>query len=79
MGKNCLLTKLLSKKYYNNEAFKTTMRRVWKLSKPICFHDMGVGFMLLEFEDHSDKSLILIKEFDGHQLIKSIQMNEASF
>lgn len=42
-GENFLLTKLLSTKYYNKEAFKTTMRKAWRITKPIKFHDMGGG------------------------------------
>lgn len=57
--KKILLTKLLSLKSYNKEAFKATMRRVWKLSKPIHFHDMGAIFMLPEFEDHRDKDRVI--------------------
>lgn len=79
-GRNCLLTKLLSSKYYNREAFKATMKMVWKSGKPIWFHDMGAGFMMVEFENPSDKlrvlhdgpwnfdkSLILLKDFEGGQ------------
>lgn len=53
---------------------------------------MGDGIMLVEFKDLSDKnrviadgpwnfdnSLILVKEFEGQQQVKSITMNEASF
>lgn len=53
---------------------------------------MGDGIMLVEFKDLSDKnrviadgpwkfdnSLILVKEFEGQQQVKSITMNGASF
>lgn len=91
-GKNCLLTKLLSTKYYNRRAFKATMKRVWKLGKLIRFHDMEARFMMVEFEDPSDKlrvlyddpwnfnkSLTLLKDFKGGQQIKNITMNKVSF
>lgn len=38
-GKNYLLLKLLTFKYYNQEAFKATMRRVCKQS--LRFHNRG--------------------------------------
>lgn len=48
-GKNYLVVKLLSQKYFNREAFKATMKKVWKPSKPIHFYEMGLGLMLVEF------------------------------
>lgn len=40
-GKNCLLVKLLSKKYFNREAFKATMKKVWRPVKLLCFSEMA--------------------------------------
>lgn len=40
-GKHCLVSKLQSSKYYSREAFKATMRKVWKLGKPIRFFELG--------------------------------------
>lgn len=90
-GKNCLLVKLLTNKYFNREAFKYTMHRVRKPVKAIQFHEIGVGIMMAEFNDQSDKyrvikdgpwnfykSLTLVKEFEGQQQGKTINMNEAS-
>lgn len=77
-GKMCLLVKLLTSKYYNQEAFKATMWLVWRLVKPLRFHDTGEGLMMAEFELNSykirvirdgtwsfDKNIILVKEFEG--------------
>lgn len=77
-GKTCLLIKLLTTKYYNCEAFKNTMRKVWRPVKALQFYEMGGGLMMVEFEPLSnklrvvqddpwsfDKSLILVGDFDG--------------
>lgn len=58
-GKNFLRTKLLLNKYYNYEAFKVTMKRVWKLGKLIQFHEMGADLIMIEFKDLSDKIRVL--------------------
>lgn len=91
-GKKCLLVKLLTPKYYNCEAFETTMRHVWRLVRSLRFYDMGEGLMMVEFELDSDKtrvicnglwsfdkSLILVKDFLRSQQIKNIIMVDASF
>lgn len=79
-GKNYILVKLLMKRYYNREAFKTTTRKVWWPAKSPYFHEMGAWLMLTEFENqndkikaswdgpwHFDKCVILVKDFDGTQ------------
>lgn len=54
-GKNCLLVKLLLNRYFNREAFKVTMRKLWRPAKYLHFHEMGEGLMLVEFENQNDK------------------------
>lgn len=58
-GKNCLLTKLQTEKHYNREAFKVTMRRAWRTTKTTCFHEMGDGLMLVEFEGPNGKARVM--------------------
>lgn len=60
-GKNCLLIKLLSNRYYNREVFKATMKKVWKSIKTIRFYVMGAGLMMAKFEDQSNKKGCLEK------------------
>lgn len=75
-----MLVKLLTNRYYNQEAFRITMRKVWRPAKSLHFQEMGAGLMLAEFENyndkvrvswdgpwHFDKCLVLVKDFDGTQ------------
>lgn len=89
-GKMSPLVKLLTFKYYNCEAFKATMQRVWHPVKSVRFHDMDEGLMMAKFEMHIkirvwddpwnfDKSFILVKDFEGSQQVKIIKMENASF
>lgn len=77
-GKNCMLVRLLSSKYYNREAFKSTMKKIWHPVKPLQFFELGEGLLMVEFEDYNnkwpvmhdgpwsfDKCLILMKDFEG--------------
>lgn len=91
-GEHCLLAKLLSTKYYNKEAFKATIMKAWRITKPIKFHEMGERIMMVEFEERLDKNrvlrdgpwnfdhyLLLAYEFDGSLQANNIYFNEASF
>lgn len=49
-GKNCLVLKLLTTKYYNREASKATVRKVRHPVKSLHFHEMGEGLLMAEFE-----------------------------
>lgn len=86
------LVKLLSSKYYNREAFKSTMKKIWRLIKPLRFFEMGGGWMMAKLEDYInkqrvvrdgpwnfDKCLVLVKDFDGKQEVKTSWMTEAAF
>lgn len=83
-GKNCLLVKLLTRKY--------TMKKIWRPIKPLCFYEMGARLMMAEFDDlndkhcvvrdgpwNFDKCIILVKEFNEGQQLRNIQIYEASF
>lgn len=62
-GKNHLLVKLLSQKYFNKKAFKITMKKVWKPIRPLRFYEMRMGLMLAEFEDSNDKTIVIREGF----------------
>lgn len=82
-GKKCLLVKLLSSKYFNREASKSTLKKIWHPAKSLCFSEIGEGLLLVDFEDYNDKqrfmhngpwsfnkSLILVKEFNMSNRLK---------
>lgn len=90
--KNYLFMKLLSNGYHNQEALNATMSKVWRPSKAISFHDMGMGLVMVDFENladklrvirdgswHFNKALLLIKYFVGEQQVKNIQMKDVAF
>lgn len=58
-GTNCLITKLHTNKPQNHEAFKNTMQKVWRPTKTIWFHEVGLDMMIMEFENKLDKERVL--------------------
>lgn len=86
-GHNCLITKLHTSRTYNREAFKNTMRKVWRPVKMVRFHDIGSDMMMVEFESTLDKervlkanpwkfdrSLMLMKEYDEKQQMSKLEI-----
>lgn len=78
-GQHYLVTKFLTGKPYNKEAFKATMKKIWRPTKPMIFHKMGSDMKMAGFEDKMDKArvvrdgpwnfnrcLILMKDHDGN-------------
>ncbi|XP_041001563.1 uncharacterized protein LOC121247253 [Juglans microcarpa x Juglans regia] len=91
-GEHCLLIKLLTRKHYNHEAFKQTMRKIWRPVRSMKYCDLSPVFTLVEFEDPRDKmkvlkegpwsfnkQLVLVKEYDGMIQIDSLNIIHASF
>lgn len=54
-----MVAKLHTTQPYNWEAFKTTIRKIWRPTKTIRFHELGLGLMMVEFEDSLDKERVL--------------------
>ena len=92
VGKNCLLMKVLSHKYINIEALRKNMRMLWKPNKGVQINEIGEELFLAEFGDGRDKKrimdmspwtyekqLILLKEFEGEQVPKDIQLRQSPF
>ena len=92
VGKNCLVMKVLSHKYMNIEALRKNMRMLWKLNKGVQVNEIGEELFLAEFGDGRDKKrimdmspwtyekqLILLKEFEGEQVPKDIQLWQSPF
>ncbi|XP_042942846.1 uncharacterized protein LOC122277028 [Carya illinoinensis] len=91
-GEKSLMVRLLTERYFNREAFKQTMRRVWRPTKNIKFRDLTQGLMLVEFDEPRDKvrvlhdgpwtfnkQLVLTKEFEGHLQAHEVSMTTADF
>lgn len=49
-----MILKLLSTCHFNKKAFKKTMRKIWRLTKPVKFYEPGVGLFLAKFENEND-------------------------
>lgn len=58
-GSNCLITKLYTSKPYNRQVFSNTMRKVWRPTKAVWFHEAASDMILVEFEDKLNKERVL--------------------
>lgn len=58
-GQHCLMTKLLTLRPYNREAFKTTIKKIWRPVKPVTFHEMESDIIVVVFEDKMDKTRVM--------------------
>ncbi|CAI9784834.1 unnamed protein product [Fraxinus pennsylvanica] len=67
-----LLLKLLSSKYFNKEAFKNSIKRVWHPNKALSIRDISTNLFLAEFEDNRDKERVKHDDpwaFDEHLVL----------
>lgn len=91
-GTNYPLAKLHSVRPYNKEAFKAIMKKIWKPTRLMKFHELVQDLMMVEFEDASykrimirenpwsfNRSLVLFKEFEGTQQACNVNITKASF
>ncbi|XP_035547260.1 uncharacterized protein LOC118348857 [Juglans regia] len=91
-GERCLVMSLLIDRYYNREALKNTMRKVWQPACKVRFKNLGSNLFLVEFEDDCDKQrifqeapwsfdryLVLLKHLEGDLQVTKIRLHEASF
>jgi hypothetical protein len=91
-GQFSLLVRLLSSKPFNQDAFKQTMLNRWRTSLGAQMKDLGNNLFIAIFNDAMDreivllngpwsfdKSLVIMKPFDGEQKVNEVQMTEASF
>ncbi|XP_042939372.1 uncharacterized protein LOC122274396 [Carya illinoinensis] len=58
-GKNCLLAKVITERYFNNEALRSTMTQVWRNEGGMTFTEIGENSFMLECEKEIDKQKIL--------------------
>lgn len=54
-GNDCLLVELLTKRYYNCEAFKRTMKKIWLPVKAMRFRELETEILMAEFENIKHK------------------------
>ncbi|XP_041003994.1 uncharacterized protein LOC121249349 [Juglans microcarpa x Juglans regia] len=90
-GECCLVMSLLTNRYYNREALKNTMRKVWQPVYKVSIKDLGSKLFLVEFEADRDKqralregpwsfdhNLVLLKHLEGDLQETKIILHEAS-
>ncbi|XP_042983200.1 uncharacterized protein LOC122312612 [Carya illinoinensis] len=58
-GKLCIISKVLSEKGVNNEAFRVTMSQIWRLQGWVRFKDLNEQCFLIEFQQIQDKERVL--------------------
>lgn len=58
-GANCMLVKLHTQRSFNCEVFKATMRKIWRPTKPMKFHEVRSNLIMVEFEERHDKLRII--------------------
>ncbi|KAF5464301.1 hypothetical protein F2P56_014388 [Juglans regia] len=88
----CLIFSLLTRKFFNKEAFKSVMRTVWSPVKGVKFFDLGENVFLAQFADQGDKkkvclnspwsfnkNLVLLMDYVGDVQSSRIKMHFASF
>lgn len=91
-GSQCLLAKLHTTQPYNWEAFKATMKKFWRKSKLVKFHEMGLGVLLIQFDEkmdrdkvirespwNVDKNMILLQKYDSTKQVCNLSLTKASF
>ncbi|KAF5451933.1 hypothetical protein F2P56_026987 [Juglans regia] len=71
-SEKCLLFKLFTDKQFNKEAFKSTMKRLWRPGKSISIRDVSDNLFIAEFEDPWDKEHVFREgpwAFDKHSVL----------
>jgi hypothetical protein len=91
-GQLCVVGRLVSERMVSKETIKTTLVRLWRLSKSFTFKVLGENLFLIEFELVKDKtrvlegrpwgfegSLFLVEDFDERTSPSEITFDKASF
>ena len=78
LDSHCLLGKLITERYFNKAALKSTMLRLWREGRGILVQDHGDNLFVFQFKDEFerkrvvngspwlfDKYLLALNEFDG--------------
>ncbi|GMY22288.1 protein at-4/1 [Fagus crenata] len=71
LGSHCLLGKLITDKYFNKEALKSSMLRLWGLACGITIQTIGANLFVFQFKDEFERERVLQGTpwlFDNHLL-----------
>lgn len=92
LGSNCLLGRLITDKYFNKEAMKSSMLRLWGLARGITVQDIGENLFVFQFSNEYERTRVLngspwlfdnyllaLNEFDGSCPATQIQFNHCWF
>jgi hypothetical protein len=92
IGSHCLLGKLITDRYFNKEALKNNMLRLWGVSRGITVQDMGDNLFVFQFKNAYerdrvmsgtpwlfDNHLLALNEFDGSCPASKIQFHHCCF
>ncbi|XP_042983141.1 uncharacterized protein LOC122312566 [Carya illinoinensis] len=91
-GKFCLLAMLIAERPVNQEAFKTTMSKVWRCESWFYFSEVGTNKYLIEFNQEKDlqhvmsgrpwsfdRWLLCLQVFEGNWSINEVLFNKEEF
>jgi hypothetical protein len=92
LGSNCLLGRLITDKYFNKAALKSSMLRLWGVTRGITIKQIGENLFVFQFPNEHERSrvmngspwlfenhLLALTEFDGSCLATQIQFNRCCF
>ena len=75
LGSHCLLGKLITDKYFNKEALKSSMLRLWGLACGITIQTIGANLFVFQFKDEFERERVLQGTpwlFDNHLLALNV-------
>jgi len=88
----CLVGKLLTNNQFNVEAFKSTMKNVWRPTKGVVVNDLARNLFSFQFFSQADKdavlndgrwafdgNLLLLQQMDGNKQPSEIEFSVARF
>jgi hypothetical protein len=92
LGSHFLLGKVITERYFNKEALKTTMPKFWWVGRGITVQNIGDNLFIFQFKDEFerrhvmegspwlfDNYLLVLNEFDGSCLTLQIQLKHCCF
>jgi hypothetical protein len=59
LGSHCLLGKLITERYFNKAALKSTMLRLWREGRGILVQDHGDNLFVFQFKDEFERKRVV--------------------